>query len=81
MKRIKELLKLDYRHYICIGITILFLALAIFYFTLCDNRLIESIIDIFTSSKYYISELFDLDLKGSITVIEFSNAPLRLPFK
>lgn len=75
-----RLLKLDYKHYICIGITIIFLLFAVFYFKYAIFRIFESIIDLGTSFKFYISELFELNLTGKITVNNFSKQPFELPF-
>lgn len=76
-----QTIKSDYRHWICIGITLCFLLLAVFVFPHAFGRIIESCIDIGTSSKYYVSELFELNLKGEITVNEFSKLPFKMPFK
>ena len=72
--------KIDYRHYICVGITLIFLSLAIFYFRYGLPRLIESFIDLFNSAKYYVSELFDLNLSGKVTINDFTNQPFEMPF-
>ena len=55
-------LKKDYRHFICIGITIVFLLLSIFYFKYAFGRLLETFADIGTSFLYYVSELFELNI-------------------
>ena len=78
--KLKQLLKVDYRHYICITITIFFLLLAIFYFKYAFPRLIESFVDLGTSAKFYFSELFELGLSGEITVNEFTKQPFVLPW-
>ena len=70
----------DYRHWICITATLGFLALAIFYFTYADLRIIEGCIDLKNSFLFYISELFNLDLQGEITVTSYSSAPFVMPF-
>ena len=81
MKNILFKLKtIDYRHYICIGITITFTLLSIFIFKHAIPRLIESFIDIGTSTKYYISELFELNLQGKITINDFTKQPFVLPW-
>ncbi len=71
---------INYRHYICSTITLIFLLLAIFYFKYADNRLIETFIDLFTSTKFYINELFELNLNGKITINEFTKQPFIMPF-
>ena len=81
MKNILLKLKtIDYRHYICIGITITFTLLSIFVFKHAFPRLIESFIDLGTSTKYYISELFELNLQGKITINDFTKQPFVLPW-
>lgn len=75
MKKIK-----NYRHYICIGITIIFLLLAIFYFKYASLRIFESLKDLYTSFKFYLNELFDLNLQGKITINDFTNQPFKMPF-
>lgn len=60
MKRFATLLeksKKDYRHYICIGITILFLG-AGFLFPNALPRLAETVRDLGLSAAYYVCELF-----------------------
>lgn len=75
MKKIK-----DYRHYICIGITSIFLLLAIFYFKYAYLRIFESLKDLYTSFKFYLNELFDLNLQGKITINDFTKQPFKKPF-
>ncbi len=70
----------DYRHYICNGITLVSLLLAIFVFKYAPFRIFEALTDLCTSFVYYISEVFDLGLHGDITVLRFSAQPLTLPF-
>ena len=72
--------KIDYRHYICVGITLIFLSLAIFYFRYGLPRIIESFIDLFNSAKYYVSELFDLNLSGKVTINDFTKQPFEMPW-
>ena len=69
----------DYRHCICIGISLGLLALAIFYFTDADLRIIESGRDIGYSAVYYIRELAELE-PGKVTVNEFSQTSFEMPF-
>lgn len=70
----------DYRHWICLMMTVGFLSLAIFYFTSADLRVIESVRDLKNSFLFYFSELFELGLTGEITVTSYSSAPFVLPF-
>ena len=76
MKRLKNI---DYRHYICGVITIIFLLFAIFYFKYADDRIAESFTDLKNSCLFYINNLFDLNLKGELSVNDFSSCPLALP--
>jgi len=65
-------LKNDYRHLICISITIIFLLFSIFYFKNNIIRVFESFIDLGTSFLYYINELLELNISGRITINDFS---------
>lgn len=76
----KKLKNLDYRHYICVGITIIFLLFAIFYFKYAYLRIFESLKDLYTSFKFYLNELFGLNLQGEITINDFSKQPFKMPF-
>ena len=80
MIKLKQLLKVDYRHYICVAITISFLLLTIFYFKFAFPRLIESFIDLWNSMVFYVSELFELNLSGNITINDFTKQPFVLPW-
>lgn len=71
--------KIDYRHYICVFITLIFLGFAVFYFQYADNRILESLTDLKNSGIYWVSKLFDLDLHGEITINNFSSCPFDLP--
>jgi len=77
MKIIKQI---NYRHYICISFIIISLMFSIFYFTYADDRILEGFIDIKNSSLFYVSNLFELDLKGELTINNFSSCPWKLPF-
>ena len=76
---IKRALK-DYRHWICLAITLGFLALSIFYFTSADLRIFEAGRDLALSFAFYGAELLELDHGIRPTVVEFSSAPLEMPF-
>ena len=79
-RRFARFLKsLDYRHYICIAITLGFVACAVFLFPAAFGRIIESCRDFGLSIAYYFCELFfiphditptvnDLPATGSGTV-------------
>ena len=43
-------------------------------------RLIESFVDLFSSTKFYISELFELNISGNITINDFTKQPFEMPF-
>ncbi len=76
---LKRLKQIDYRNYICIFITLLFLCLAIFYFKFSHLRIIESIRDFALSLVYYFIELFEIDVEFKVTVNEFTNQSFSLP--
>ena len=59
---LKKLKQIDYRHYICIVITLIFLYLAVFYFKFSHLRIIESIRDLSLSFVYYFIEVLELDI-------------------
>lgn len=66
--------KLTYRHYIGIGLTILFVLLAVLIYNKSYIRLAESVRDVYTSCKYYVFELFfDNADNVNVTVIEKSS--------
>lgn len=77
---INKLKTINYRHYICVLITLVFLSFSIFYFKYADDRIVESCIDLKNSCLFYINSLFDLNLNGELTVNKFSSCPLALPF-
>lgn len=79
-KFIVTLKKIDYRHYICVSITLCFLSFAIFYFVYADNRILESLIDLKNSVLFYINNLFSLNLHGEVSVNYFTSCPFELPF-
>lgn len=72
--------KIDYRHYICIGITFIFLLLSIFYFKYGILRIGESLNDLYTSFLFWIDKFFDLDLYAKLTINEFTALPFTMPF-
>lgn len=76
----KKIRQINYKHYICILITLLFLALAIFYFKYSHLRIIESIRDLGLSIAYYFLELLELDSSLiNPTVNDFTNQKFMLP--
>ena len=67
--------RIDYRHFICIAITIGFVALSVFEFFGAVGRLIESGRDIGLSAAYYFCELFQIPHNITPTVNDFSKIP------
>ncbi len=79
--KVKSIIKtIDYRHYICAGITIVFILLNIFVFQYSFLRIWESIIDFGTSCAYYFRELTGLRYDVTVTVNELSKMPFKPPF-
>ena len=76
----KKLLKLNYRHYICILITFVSLLFAFFYFTNSYLRIYETLIDVFNSLKFYIKEIFEVNLNVNITINNFTSLPFKMPW-
>ena len=72
--------KSNYRHFICTALTLFFLLFSIFYFKYAIPRFLECFRNAWTTGKFYFSKLFNLDLSGEITVIQFTKQPFRLPF-
>ena len=70
----------DYRHVICILITLVFVLLAIFYFKYSHLRLFESIIDLWNSLVYYVDEMFECSFDANVTVNNLTKTPYKLPF-
>ena len=67
--------RIDYRHFICIAITIGFVALGVFKFFGAVGRLIESGRDIGLSAAYYFCELFQIPHSITPTVNDFPKIP------
>ena len=85
MKKIFTNLKIkakciDYRHYICAGITLLFILLNIFVFRYSFPRIWESLIDFGISIAFYFKEILKLNFNLNVTVNEFSKQPWTLAF-
>ena len=79
-KRIGQTFKDDYRHYICSGITLASIVFIALYFEYMPLRIFEGLRDVGNSLVFYFNELFDLDLRGTITVNQASKAPFVMPF-
>ena len=67
--------RFDYRHIICIAITLAFLACAFFVFPSALGRIIESVRDFGLSVAYYFVELFGLPHNIIPTVNELPKMP------
>lgn len=72
--------KSDYRHFICIGLTLIFAFFTFVVFYNAFPRLIESLTDVYTSGQFYVSELFNLNLHANLGVKEMSKIPFEMPF-
>lgn len=57
-KIIKNIKERDYRHYVSMAVTLVFVALGVFVFPNCIPRLIEALRDFSTSTAFYFCELF-----------------------
>lgn len=75
----KALRHVDYRHYICIALTIGILALGVFRFFDCVGRLIEGGRDLGLSVAYYFCELFGVEHGITPTVTQYPKIPF-FPF-
>ena len=76
--------KIDYRHIICVLITLGFVALGIFRFIGCIGRMIESVRDFGLSIAYYFCEIFETPHNITPTVnklpkIPFFDFPSQIP--
>lgn len=74
MRKVKEFFrKVDYRHYICILITIGFVCCSVFVFPNAWTRLVESFVDIWNSILYYFCRLIGIDATVIPTVNDYSS--------
>ena len=78
----KKKRKVDYRHYICAVITLVFLLVAIFRFPYALYRLVESVRDLGLSCAYWFCDLIYEENQNPIitTVGELSATPVVIPF-
>ena len=74
MKTLKKI-KINYRHIICTGITLCFIAMGVFRFSNALGRLIESLRDVGISFAYYFCELFDFHDVITPTVNDLPEIP------
>lgn len=83
MEKIKEYfkeIKKDYKHWIILALIALSLILIPLCFRYAYLRIYESLIDVKNSCKYYINELFNLNLQGDLSILKLTNQPYKLPF-
>ena len=71
---------LNYRHYICCGITIGFILISAFCFPYAFPRLGESFRDFGLSIAYHYTELFGFEGLISPTVTSLSEMPFTMPY-
>lgn len=74
MKKVGK--KIDYRHFICVAITLAFVLVAIFVFSSALGRLIEGVRDFGLSFAYYFCNIFGIETSITPTV---NNLPI-MPF-
>lgn len=79
MNILYSLKKIDYRHYVCIAITLGFLCLSVFVFNLSFVRFIEGILDLATSLIYYFCFLIDIESPIVPTVNNMPYYPEWIP--
>lgn len=73
------MIKINYRHWIMIGLVLLSLLIIPFKFKYAHLRIIESIIDLKNSAIYYVSQLINKELHGELTINQFTSLPFELP--
>ncbi len=73
--RERERKPLNYRHIICIAITLAFIACGVFWYVGALGRMIESVRDVGLSVGYYICELFEIEHTIVPTVNELPKIP------
>ncbi len=78
MKVKKFFKELNYRHYICVAITILFVV-AVFLFPYCIPRLIESFKDLGLSIAFYFCKIFHIENGINPSVTDISSTPIVMP--
>lgn len=73
--------KTDYRHYICVAITLGFICINIFLFPYSGPRLYEALRDLVFSFWHVIVELFELAFDSHATVTDLSAMPFTVSDK
>lgn len=64
--------KVDYRHYICIAVTLAFFAVSIFVFPLVEGCIGEAARDVANSFVFYFEVLVDGESDRNVTVNDFT---------
>ena len=65
--------RLDYRHVLCLFLTITFCFMTFYYFSGSITRLVESFRDLGLSCAYWFCSVFEIDFSFSVTVTGVSN--------
>lgn len=73
MKKVVK--KIDYRHFICVSITLAFVLVAIFVFPSALGRLIESVRDFGLSVAFYFCKMFGIENSVTATVNDLPKMP------
>lgn len=71
--------KVDYRHYICIAVTLAFFAVSIFVFPLATGRIGEAARDVANSFAFYFEVLVSGESDRNVTVNDFTQY-FEMPF-
>lgn len=71
--------KVDYRHYICIAVTLAFFAVSIFVFPLAAGRIGEATMDVANSFAFYFEVLVSGESDRNVTVNDFTQY-FEMPF-
>lgn len=80
--KIKQFFRnLNWRHYICIALTLGFLACSVFVFTNSFERIVEACRDFGLSIAYYFCELFEIaySFKTTVNTLPHGSSPTFLP--
>ena len=72
--------EIDYRHWICIGVTSCFIICAALLFPYALLRILESFISFVQAIIYYFCAIFDIKADIRLTVNEFSKMPFKMAF-
>lgn len=73
MKKVGK--RIDYRHFICVAITLAFVLVAIFVFPSALGRLIESVRDFGLSVAFYFCKIFGIENSVTATVNDLPKMP------